>query len=77
MYILKTKQESKLSALTVSGPFGAVKEQTSGLYAQEMAARGYHARSLNSNDGWNTTSSLSFINMPLLVYSSDIAVQCL
>lgn len=30
----------KLSAIAVSGPFGAVKEQSSGLYAQEMAERG-------------------------------------
>lgn len=35
--------------------------------------RGYHARSLNSNDGWNITSSLSFINMPLLAYSDEIS----
>lgn len=34
--------------------------------------RGYHKRSLNSNNGWNKTSSLSFINMPLLSYSSEI-----
>lgn len=34
--------------------------------------RGYHKRSLNSTDGWNTTSSLSFINMPLLAYSDEI-----
>ena len=34
--------------------------------------RGYHSRSLNSNDGWNITSSLSFINMPLLSYSDEI-----
>lgn len=34
--------------------------------------RGYHKRSLNSNEGWNVTSSLSFINMPLLSYSSEI-----
>ena len=32
--------EGKLSAIAVSGPFGAVKEQASGLYAQEMATRG-------------------------------------
>lgn len=31
----------KLPAIAVSGPFGAVKEQSSGLYAQEMAERGY------------------------------------
>lgn len=34
--------------------------------------RGYHKRSLNSNDGWNVTSSLSFLNMPILQYSSEI-----
>lgn len=34
--------------------------------------RGYHARSLNSNNGWNKTSSLSFINMPILAYSDEI-----
>jgi fermentation-respiration switch protein FrsA (DUF1100 family) len=33
----------KLGAIAVSGPFGAVKEQASGLYAQEMAARGFLA----------------------------------
>ena len=35
--------EGKLAAIAVSGPFGAVKEQSSGLYAQEMAARGFLA----------------------------------
>lgn len=34
--------------------------------------RGYHKRSLNSNGGWNVTSALSFINMPLLAYSGEI-----
>ena len=33
----------KLSAIAVCGPFGAVKEQSSGLYAQEMAERGFLA----------------------------------
>ena len=33
--------EGKLPALAVSGPFGAVKEQCSGLYAQTMAERGF------------------------------------
>lgn len=40
MYIPKNA-EGKLPALAVSGPFGAVKEQCSGLYAQTMAERGY------------------------------------
>ncbi|MDE7216422.1 MAG: alpha/beta hydrolase [Clostridia bacterium] len=34
--------------------------------------RGYHKRSLNSNGGWNKTSALSFINMPILAYSDEI-----
>lgn len=33
--------EGKLSAIAVCGPFGAVKEQSSGLYAQELASRGF------------------------------------
>ncbi len=35
------KKEGKYPAIAVSGPFGAVKEQSSGLYAQEMASRGF------------------------------------
>ena len=41
-------------------------------YAYYKTPRGYHERSLNSNNGWNKTSSLSFINMPLLAYSDEI-----
>lgn len=40
MYIPKNA-EGKLAAIAVCGPFGAVKEQCSGLYAQTMAERGY------------------------------------
>ena len=40
MYIPKNV-DGKLPALAVSGPYGAVKEQSSGLYAQEMAERGF------------------------------------
>lgn len=41
-------------------------------YAYYKTPRGYHKRSLNSNGGWNKTSALSFINMPILSYSSEI-----
>ena len=41
-------------------------------YDYYKTERGYHPRSLNSNDGWNVTSSLSFLNMPILQYSSEI-----
>ncbi|MDO5842513.1 MAG: alpha/beta hydrolase [Methanobrevibacter ruminantium] len=40
--LYKPKGEAgKFAAIAVSGPFGAVKEQVSGLYAQELAARGF------------------------------------
>lgn len=41
LYLPKTRTERSLAALVVSGPFGAVKEQASGLYAQTMAERGF------------------------------------
>ena len=41
-------------------------------YDYYKTGRGYHSRSLNSNNGWNKTSALSFINMPLLTYSDEI-----
>ena len=34
--------------------------------------RGYHPRSLNSNDGWNMVGCQSFINQPILQYSNEI-----
>lgn len=41
-------------------------------YSYYKTDRGYHPRSLNSNNGWNVTSPLSFINMPQLTYSNEI-----
>ena len=41
-------------------------------YDYYKTPRGYHERSLNSNSGWNKTSSLSFLNMPILAYSDEI-----
>ena len=34
--------------------------------------RGYHVRSLNSNEGWNTIGTMSFLNQPILQYSNEI-----
>ena len=51
----------KLSAIAVSGPFGAVKEQCSGLYAEELASRGFAA----------LASDPSFTGC--LLYTSDAA----
>ena len=41
LYLPKNRGTAKLAALAISGPFGAVKEQSSGLYAQTMAERGF------------------------------------
>ena len=41
-------------------------------FAYYKTSRGYHPRSLNSNNGWNVTSSLSFLNMPILSYAGEI-----
>lgn len=41
-------------------------------YDYYKTERGYTERSLNSNQGWNVTSSLSFLNMPILRYSNEI-----
>ena len=43
LYVPATRPEGRLPALAVAGPFGAVKEQASGLYAQTMAERGFIA----------------------------------
>lgn len=41
-------------------------------YDYYKTERGYTERSLNSNEGWNVTSSLSFLNMPILRYTNEI-----
>lgn len=41
LYLPKDKGTEKLAALAISGPYGAVKEQASGLYANQMAERGF------------------------------------
>ncbi len=41
-------------------------------YDYYKTPRGYHPRSLNSNAGWNTVGCMSFLNQPILQYSSEI-----
>lgn len=41
-------------------------------YDYYKTKRGYHSRSLNSNEGWNITGCMSFMNMPILQYSNEI-----
>lgn len=41
-------------------------------YAYYKTPRGYHARSLNSNGGWNKIGCMSFMNQPILCYANEI-----
>ena len=41
-------------------------------YSEYYKGRGYHERSLNSNDGWNSIGCMSFMNQPILKYSNEI-----
>jgi fermentation-respiration switch protein FrsA (DUF1100 family) len=41
-------------------------------YDYYKTERGYHSRSLNSNQGWNITGCMSFLNAPILRYSNEI-----
>ncbi len=41
-------------------------------YSEYYKGRAYHARSLNSNEGWNSIGCQSFMNQPILKYSNEI-----
>lgn len=41
-------------------------------YDYYKTSRGYHPRSLNSNEGWNATGCISFLNQPIMRYSNEI-----
>lgn len=41
-------------------------------YSEYYKGRAYHERSLNSNEGWNVTGCVSFMNQPILKYSNEI-----
>ena len=41
-------------------------------YAYYKTPRGYHKRSLNSNEGWTVTSGLALMNMPMLAFIGEI-----
>ena len=56
--------EGKLTGLAVSGPFGAVKEQSSGLYAQEMAERGFLAIAFDPSFTGESGGEPRYMNSP-------------
>ena len=41
-------------------------------HAYYKTPRGYHKRSLNSNEGWNVIGTMSFMNQPILTYTNEI-----
>ncbi|WP_254454457.1 alpha/beta hydrolase [Flavobacterium sp. M31R6] len=49
LYLPKNTGTEKLSALAISGPFGAVKQQSSGLYANQMSERGFIALAFDAS----------------------------
>ncbi len=74
LYLPKDRGERKLAAIAVSGPFGAVKEQSSGLYAQTLAeARGLspwrlthpiRAKAVATHATWPHRISIPRISVP-------------
>ncbi|WP_425255922.1 alpha/beta hydrolase [Lactobacillus delbrueckii] len=56
--------EGKLPSIAVSGPFGAVKEQSSGLYAQEMAERGFLTMAFDPSFTGESGGNVRAVNSP-------------
>ena len=63
MYIPKNV-DGKLAAIAVCGPFGAVKEQSSGLYAQEMAERGFLTIAFDPSFTGESGGEVRYMNSP-------------
>lgn len=82
-YELRTKLNEQRTKDAQSGTIasaGGLPDKLSGeepqfvkdYYDYYKTKRGYHPRSLNGGSGWNTTSALSFMTIPLLQYSGEI-----
>lgn len=64
MYIPKDAAGKKLPAIAVSGPFGAVKEQSSGLYAQTLAERGFVTIAFDPSFTGESSGEPRYMNSP-------------
>ena len=64
LYIPRNSGDQKLAAIAVSGPFGAVKEQSSGLYAQTLAEQGFVT--LAFDPSYTGESAVSRVTLPPL-----------
>ena len=69
LYLPKTRGDGRLAAIAVGGPFGAVKEQSSGLYAQTMAERGFATLAFDGSFTGESTGE------PRNVASPDISTE--
>lgn len=63
MYIPK-ERHGKLAGIAISGPFGAVKEQASGLYANELASRGFLTIAFDPSYTGESTGSPRYMSSP-------------
>ena len=64
MYMPKDSAGKKLPAIAVSGPFGAVKEQSSGLYAQTLAERGFVTIAFDPSFTGESSGEPRYMNSP-------------
>ena len=64
MYTPKNASGRKLQAIAVSGPFGAVKEQSSGLYAQILAERGFVTLAFDPSFTGESSGEPRYMNSP-------------
>lgn len=62
--VQRVAPETRLPAIAVCGPYGAVKEQSSGLYAQEMAERGFLAIAFDPSTTGESGGSPRYMTSP-------------
>ena len=72
------RKAKRLPAIAVSGPFGAVKEQSSGLYAQELAVRGFVALAFDPSYTGESSGEPRYVASPdINTEDFSAAVDCL
>lgn len=64
LYISKNKSDKAIAAVAISGPFGAVKEQASGLYAQKLAEKGFIALAFDPSYTGESSGEPRHVNSP-------------
>ena len=74
MYVPK-EAEGKLPAIAVCGPFGAVKEQCSGLYAQTMAERGFLTLAFDPSFTGESGGNVRYMASPD-INTEDLTTRC-